>query len=90
VPGGKTLKTMEDATNAYLAREKNTNLNEYAPPKTMLVQAAEKMVRHRRARERAAKDDPQRWEHYMGMRLRTSSATTSEEGLEASKASSGK
>lgn len=70
---------MEDATNAYLSREKKADLNEYAPPKTMLIQAAEKMVRHRRARERAAKGDPQRWEHYMGMRLRPASGKTSEE-----------
>jgi len=67
---------MEDATSAYLSREKNTNLKEYAPPKAMLVQAAEKMVRHRRAREKASKNDPQRWEHYMGKRLKASSGTT--------------
>jgi hypothetical protein len=69
---------MEDATNIYLSREKKEALKEYAPPKIMLVQAAEKMVRHRRAREKASEGDPRRWEHYIGMRLRAASGTTSE------------
>jgi hypothetical protein len=33
VPGGKSLKRMEDATNAYLTREVNHDLKEYAAPK---------------------------------------------------------
>lgn len=77
---------MEDATNTYLNREKG--LHEYASPRLMLVQAAEKMVRQRRARE--ASGDRERWEHYLGMRLRdraASSAETSEEEIGAAKAS---
>jgi hypothetical protein len=70
VPGGKTLKRMEEATDAYLTREKDDKLKEYAAPKMMLIQAAEKMVRHRRARERAAQLDPQRWDSFMGKRLK--------------------
>lgn len=74
---------MEDATTAYLARERDDELKEYAAPKKMIIQAAEKMVRHRRAREKAAKADPQRWEHFLGMRLRKAGpgTTNSDEDL---------
>jgi hypothetical protein len=69
VPGGKSLKRMQDAVDAYLSREVNHDLKEYAAPKIMLDQIAEKLVRHRRARERTAQQDPLRWDSYMGRRL---------------------
>jgi hypothetical protein len=64
VPGGKTLTRMEKATEMYLTREKEDR--EYAPPKVMLAQTAEKLVRHRRAREATKEQDPTRWQTYMG------------------------
>lgn len=70
VPGGKTLTLMESVTNTYLTREKEGR--EYAAPKVMLKQTAERLVRHRRLRE-ATKDmddaSTRRWETYMGCRL---------------------
>jgi hypothetical protein len=70
VPGGKTLRRLEDATRAYLEREApDASVMEYAPPRVMLQQVAEKMVRHRRARERTAAVDPVRWETFLGRRL---------------------
>jgi hypothetical protein len=80
VPGGKSLKRMEDATTAYLSREVNAELKEYAAPKVMLAQAAEKMVRHRRAREKTAEVDPLRWDSFMGKRLRIRVDSTEMEG----------
>lgn len=79
IPGGKSLKRMEDATNAYFSREANSELKEYASPKVQLQQMAEKLVRHRRARERTALEDPLRWESYMGLRLRRQTGSTEEE-----------
>lgn len=73
IPGGKSLKRMEDATEKYLRREKDGGLKEYAAPKIMLCQAAEKMVRQRRGRERAAKEDPRMkiiWDSYLGGNLK--------------------
>jgi hypothetical protein len=72
VPGGKTLSTMEQATNAYL--ERNTiaspgGLTEYQPPKIVLQQVAERLVRHRRLREATKADDPRRWQTHMGQWL---------------------
>ncbi|KAF2147202.1 uncharacterized protein K452DRAFT_304079 [Aplosporella prunicola CBS 121167] len=66
VPGGKTLTRMEDATQAYLTREFDHKYDTYAPPLTMIRQAAEKLVRQRRAREQTAHLDPHRWDTYMG------------------------
>jgi hypothetical protein len=69
VPGGKTLSWMEKVTDDYLTREKLEvkgdakgkrdfkGKGEYAAPKTMLAQTAEKLVRHRRARERMGRGD---------------------------------
>ena len=73
VPGGKTLATIKDVTEKYLARTKEIReLKEYAPPKTMISQTAEKLVRHRRAREKT-KDvsdfDRRRWESLLGQHL---------------------
>jgi hypothetical protein len=67
VPGGKTLTRMEKVTEAYLTREKE--YREYAPPKVMLAQTAERLVRHRRAREATKDHDPMRWQTYMGQWL---------------------
>ncbi|KAF2670772.1 FabD/lysophospholipase-like protein, partial [Microthyrium microscopicum] len=74
VPGGTTLQTIEEATNAYLNRTdiQPEELKEYTTPKVMVQQIAEKMVRHRRMREHTARDDPEhseRWASYMGRRL---------------------
>ncbi|KAF2405212.1 FabD/lysophospholipase-like protein [Trichodelitschia bisporula] len=69
-PGNLTLKRMEVATTAYLSRDADPELKEYASPHTMLEQVAEKLVRQRRAREATADRFPERWANYMGLRLR--------------------
>lgn len=66
VPGGKSLTRMEDATKAYLEREFDPKLDSYAPPKVMLSQAAQKLVRQRRERERLG---GKRWETFVGRSL---------------------
>lgn len=74
VPGGRTLTRMEDATAAYINRAFDHKYDTYAPPMTKIKQAAEKLVRQRRAREKAAafaedgdRDrDRRRWDTYMG------------------------
>ncbi|KAF9634266.1 Patatin/Phospholipase A2-related protein [Lasiodiplodia theobromae] len=66
VPGGRTLTRMEEATAAYLHRPFDHKYDTYAPPMVKVRQAAEKLVRQRRARERAAHEDPRRWDTYMG------------------------
>ncbi|KAI7431793.1 hypothetical protein KC336_g4519 [Hortaea werneckii] len=63
VPGGATLERMEEVTNAYLHRGFEPSVDSYAPPATMLTQAAEKLVRMRRARERMG---GRRWEVLVG------------------------
>jgi hypothetical protein len=74
--GGKTLQRMQEATTAYFARPNpDANLMEYATPKIMVQQIAEKMVRHRRARERTARYDPDRWETFLGRRLQRMEAS---------------
>ncbi|KAF2859516.1 FabD/lysophospholipase-like protein [Piedraia hortae CBS 480.64] len=52
IPGGETLSRMEEATRRYLEREFDPDMDTYAPPRVMLKQAAEKIVRQRRGRER--------------------------------------
>jgi hypothetical protein len=66
VPGGATLTRMEDATAKYLDRLFDPAIDSYAPPSTMLRQAAEKLVRQRRARERQGGI---RWETFVGQHL---------------------
>jgi hypothetical protein len=64
VAGGKSLSKMEKATNDYLNRDTTETIGgfvEYAPPKVMLQQIAERLVRHRRLREATKEDDPKRW-----------------------------
>lgn len=72
VNGGKTLTKMEEATVAYLSRDTREtigNIKEYQPPKIVLQQVAERLVRHRRWREATKDEDPLRWQTYMGQWL---------------------
>ncbi|EKG09902.1 Patatin/Phospholipase A2-related protein [Macrophomina phaseolina MS6] len=90
VPGGRTLTRMEDATAAYLNRPFDHRYDTYAPPMTKVKQAAEKLVRQRRARERAAafaeegdrNRDRRRWDTYTGRWL-TGEYTDEEDGVVA-------
>lgn len=66
VPGGASLAHMEAVTEAYLKRSFDPRVDSYAPPQTMLVQTAEKLVRVRRARER---EGGRRWESFVGRDL---------------------
>ncbi|GME33040.1 Patatin/Phospholipase A2-related protein [Neofusicoccum parvum] len=66
VPGGRTLSRMEQATRDYLNRPFDHKYDTYAPPMTKVRQTAEKLVRQRRARERAAHEDQRRWDTYVG------------------------
>lgn len=71
VPGGATLTAMEEAVNAYLTRDFDHGQGDtYAAPKVMLNQAAEKLVRQRRARERTKNLNDERWQTFTGERLR--------------------
>jgi hypothetical protein len=63
VPGGASLSRMQEATERYIVREYEPSVDSYAPPCTMLRQAAEKLVRQRRARERLG---GQRWQTFIG------------------------
>ncbi|KAH7392276.1 acyl transferase/acyl hydrolase/lysophospholipase [Phaeosphaeria sp. MPI-PUGE-AT-0046c] len=72
VNGGKTLSTMEKATTEYLTRahvESPGGHKEYQPPKIVLQQIAERLVRHRRLREATKADDLKRWQTHMGQWL---------------------
>ena len=66
VPGGASLTRMQEATEVYLKRGFNPAVDSYAPPGVMLAQAAEKMVRQRRARER---EGGERWDIFVGRGL---------------------
>jgi hypothetical protein len=67
VPGGRSLSRMEKATFDYLNRDEVDKIvQEYAPPKVVLQQVAEKLVRHRRLREKNKHEDLRRWETHMG------------------------
>ncbi|EMD85806.1 hypothetical protein COCC4DRAFT_207232 [Bipolaris maydis ATCC 48331] len=72
VNGGKTLTIMETVTRAYLDRitiASPGNLTEYQPPKIVLKQVAERLVRHRRLREATKGEDLKRWQTHMGQWL---------------------
>ncbi len=72
VNGGKTLSRMEQATSNYLTRTNRENpggLQEYQPPKIVLRQIAERLVRHRRLREATKAEDLKRWQTHMGQWL---------------------
>jgi hypothetical protein len=66
VNGGKSLRRMEEATWEYLERNLDRRFDTYAPPKVMLEQTAEKLVRHRRAREKTKDENPKMWDTFMG------------------------
>ncbi|KAK8206056.1 acyl transferase/acyl hydrolase/lysophospholipase [Phyllosticta capitalensis] len=71
VPGGATLTRMEAATREYLERPYDHKYDTYAPPMRKVEQAAEKLVRQRRARERSARnegraDPTRRWDTFVG------------------------
>lgn len=66
VPGGASLSHMEEVTKDYLERDFDDRYDSYAPPSRMLNQAAEKLVRQRRARERMG---GVRWETFVGMHI---------------------
>lgn len=69
IPGGATLTRLEELTKDYLVREYDHDFDSYASPRIMLQQIAEKMVRTRRAREKTAANEPERWDTYMGRYL---------------------
>jgi hypothetical protein len=58
-PGGETLHKMEALTEKYLARDRDPFLDQesYAPPKQMLKDCAKKLVKRRRAREKAIENE---------------------------------
>ena len=64
VLGGASLTKMEVATEKYLKRDFEPKVDSYAPPLTMLRQAAEKLVRQRRAREA---EGGVRWDTFIGI-----------------------
>ncbi|KAK4497936.1 hypothetical protein PRZ48_010592 [Zasmidium cellare] len=66
VPGGASLTRMEDATDDYLTRPFDPHIDSYAPPSTMLKQAAQKLVLQRRAREEMGGP---RWDAFVGKNL---------------------
>lgn len=63
INGGASLTKMEEAVEEELSRPFNPEIDSYAPPSTMLKQAAQKLVLQRRARE--AEGGP-RWEVFVG------------------------
>ncbi|QIW99781.1 hypothetical protein AMS68_005299 [Peltaster fructicola] len=66
VPGGKSLTRMEVATRRYLDRDFRENIDSYAQPSIMIDQAAQKLVRQRRAREQLGGE---RWTTFVGGHL---------------------
>ncbi|KAF2237351.1 FabD/lysophospholipase-like protein [Viridothelium virens] len=69
VPGGASLTRMEEAVKIMMNRDYNPMYDSYAPPSMMIKQAAEKLVRMRRAREQLGKEGDKRWECYVGKTL---------------------
>lgn len=69
VSGGYSLQRMQDATSAYLNRPFEEEFDTYASPGTKISHCAEKLVRHRRAREATAEENPERWDIFMGRYL---------------------
>lgn len=67
VPGGLSLSKMEDATDEYLTRPYDPNVDSYAPPSTMLNQAARKLVLQRRMREKLG---GKRWDYFVGKHIK--------------------
>ncbi|KAK3112054.1 hypothetical protein LTR53_012075 [Teratosphaeriaceae sp. CCFEE 6253] len=71
-PGGASLSHMQDVTERYLERDFDPEVDSYAPPRIMLQQAAEKLVRQRRARER---EGGPRWKTFVGQHLHSAPAS---------------
>ncbi|KAJ4375817.1 hypothetical protein N0V83_001094 [Neocucurbitaria cava] len=72
VNGGTTLTKMEKATSSYLTRQETRHIGgfqEYQPPRIVLQQVAERLVRHRRLREATKAEDLKRWQTHMGQWL---------------------
>ncbi|KAF2227954.1 acyl transferase/acyl hydrolase/lysophospholipase [Elsinoe ampelina] len=67
VPGGASLSRMHEATDRYLSRDVDDQIEKFVAPKDMIEQLAEKLVRVRRARERLGGE---RWETFIGRGLR--------------------
>lgn len=63
VSGGASLTKMEEAVEEELSRPFDPEIDSYAPPSTMLKQAAQKLVLQRRARET---EGGPRWEVFVG------------------------
>ncbi|CAK4033160.1 hypothetical protein AC578_8801 [Lecanosticta acicola] len=77
IPGGASLTKMEEATEKYLNRLFDPSIDSYAPPQTMLRQAARKLVLQRRARE---EQGGPRWDTFVGKYpYRSRPAATTEE-----------
>ena len=69
VPGGASLVRMEKAVKIMMEREYDPGYDSYAPPSTIIKQAAEKLVRMRRAREKLGKEGDRRWNSFVGTSL---------------------
>ncbi|KAK5114176.1 hypothetical protein LTR62_002746 [Meristemomyces frigidus] len=78
VAGGASLGLMESVTEEYLERGFDPEVDSYAPPKVMLRQAAEKLVRQRRAREALG---GVRWDTFVGKSLRRPAAAAAAKGI---------
>ena len=69
VPGGASLTRMENAVKIMMERDYDAKYDSYAPPSTMVRQAAEKLVRMRRLREKLGKEGDKKWDSFMGKTL---------------------
>ncbi|KAG8629248.1 hypothetical protein KVT40_003113 [Elsinoe batatas] len=67
VPGGASLSRMHEATDRYLSRDVDDQIEKFVAPRDMIEQLAEKLVRVRRARERLGGE---RWDTFIGRGLR--------------------
>lgn len=77
VPGGASLTKMEKVTSDYLERDFDQAVDSYAPPSVMLRQAAEKLVRQRRAREQQGGS---RWDVFVGKESQRDKLTNGDAG----------
>lgn len=64
--GSNSYTMAEEATRTYLERDFDPKIDSYAPPKVMLSQIAQKLVRQRRAREHQGGE---RWKTFVGEHL---------------------
>ncbi|KAI9708449.1 MAG: hypothetical protein M1820_003910 [Bogoriella megaspora] len=70
VPGGASLTRMEKAVKALMERPYDPRHDSYAPPSVLAKQTAEKLVRMRRAREKAGANGDKRWDSFVGKTLK--------------------